>query len=286
MLKENYIKILGVHLGCDRSAARDARWSERLHKMQMCINYWGARELTLQGRVTVWNCLVASKLNYVLAVLDLPLWAKNRINEMISKFLWGAKKGKITAKTLWAGYEQGGLKLIDITSKLKAYRLKTVRKYLWDQIDYGWKYTMRFFLNNVLKMNDFVLLKTLKEPMTSVLPAFFKEVLAAQGEFLKYAQYDCADLALIKQMLIFGNNKIQKMERCLYDNKWIEAGFVQLKDIMYEFMPGFLTAGAIWECVCEKHEDTSLAKVETTRNDIMSCLPMTWRTAIEQTCEL
>ena len=44
--------------------------------------------------------------------------------------------------------------------------MKTIKKYLCDDTNYGWKHIMSFFLNNVLNIGDFVLLMQLKQSMT------------------------------------------------------------------------------------------------------------------------
>lgn len=46
-----------------------------------------------------------------------------------------------------ADYKEGGLRLIDLEVKRKAIRVKTIKKYLCDKVEYGWKGYMKTFLN-------------------------------------------------------------------------------------------------------------------------------------------
>lgn len=57
----------------------------------------------------------------------------------MTQFIWGTTVGKIARKTLINKYKEGGLQLIDVESKKTAFRIKHVKKYLYDDTDYGWK---------------------------------------------------------------------------------------------------------------------------------------------------
>lgn len=78
-------------MGLDSVNARDTQWSEMLSKMQKVLSRW----------TLIWTfSLVLSKLNYVLASMDLPVWAINQVNAMTTHFIWDAKVSKIARKTL------------------------------------------------------------------------------------------------------------------------------------------------------------------------------------------
>lgn len=46
------------------------------------------------------------------------------IEKLIYKFIWDSKPDKIKRATLIANYEQGGLKMIDVSSYFKMLKLK------------------------------------------------------------------------------------------------------------------------------------------------------------------
>lgn len=81
-----------------------------------------------------------------MAVLDLPNWVLNGMKEAVNNFLWGGKGVKISTKTLIADYNKGGLKLTDLEVKRKAIRVKTIKKYLYDKVEHGWKGYFFIFL--------------------------------------------------------------------------------------------------------------------------------------------
>lgn len=280
-IQRRYMKILGVDIGKDYEEARDNTWTEIINRMQKCLTYWKFRDLKIKGKVIVVNSLIMSKVNYVLAVLDLPKWVSNNINKMVTRFIWGAEKGKIARKTLIGKFNEGGQQLVDITTKMKAYRIKIIRKYLYDPNQYGWKNIMGYYLNKVLNIKDFTLLMELKWPMSEALPNFYREVLSVHAEFLEYVQYECADLKMIKEMPIFLTRKIKSNDKSLYHKKMMRAGFVQIKDLMYEFMPGFLPPKAIFECVNNVDDGVKIGNIENICKLIQNNMPQRWRESIE-----
>ena len=136
------IKVLGVNVGVDENEARDVTWAGVLNKVKQNLNLWKMRKLRLRGKVIGVNCLMMSRVNHVLSTLDLPLWVVKDLNGAVNHFLWNGKPAKIAHKVLMNGYEDGGLKLIDVEMKKRALRVKTIKKYLFGKDEHCW---MGFF---------------------------------------------------------------------------------------------------------------------------------------------
>ena len=89
---------------------------------------WNRRELTPLGRITVVKSLLLPLLTHLFIYLPNP--ADNvlqKINKMFSNFVWQGPnkiKGNVVVKT----YEQGGLKLTDISEYMKSLKLSWLRK--------------------------------------------------------------------------------------------------------------------------------------------------------------
>lgn len=184
------------------------------------------------------------------------------------------KKGKIARKTLIGKYRNGGLQLIDVKCKMRAFRIKLIKNYLYDPVDYGWKALMGYHLNKVWQISDFTLLMRLKEPMVTHLPEFY-EVLMSQAALLKYVFFDCADISLIKQMPLFLNDKLWK-GKCHYNLKLMGAGILQIKHLMYEVIPGFLPGEAMCECIYGDEDRRDEARMRKLLEVIMSSIPRKW----------
>ena len=52
------------------------------------------------------------------------------LNTMLYTFLWNDKKDKIKRSTIIRTYNEGGIRMVDIESFIKALKLSNLRKYL------------------------------------------------------------------------------------------------------------------------------------------------------------
>ena len=81
------------------------------------------------------------------------------------------------AENIDSGLYDGGLKLVDFDIKRKAIRIKTVKKYLYDSLDYVWKHFFKVYLDESGGCEDNGLLMGLKRKMCEKVPDFYKEVI-------------------------------------------------------------------------------------------------------------
>ena len=278
------IKVLGVNIGPNEKEARDITWTGVINKIKHTLNAWKQRKLKLKGKVIVVNSLLLSKCVYVLGALDLPVWVLSELNQLTSNFLWDGKGVRISHKTLIAGYSEGGLKLVDIDTKRKALRVKTVKKYLHDVNDYGWKQFFKMYVQMAGRCGENSLLMVLKEPMYEKVPFFYQEVFRAWGEFLPNISYNCSNVTEVMNKPVFLNPIIQHNNKMLYNKVFMDAGIRQVKDMVYEFVPGFLPGQAMVDCVREWDEDARRDMIVKMYDIIKGSMPVDWRYLIEREC--
>ena len=118
------------------------------------------------------NALILSKCNYILGAIDLPDWVLNEINSTINDFLWNGKGIRISSKTLIGDCEEGGLKLVDLNIKRKAIWVKTVKKYLYGEVDYGWKSFFKEYVHQSNECGENGLLMSMKRTLYEHVPEF------------------------------------------------------------------------------------------------------------------
>ena len=98
------------------------------------------RQLTLEGRITVFNSLAISKVVHLLLIIKL----RNAIIQLIlcveyRKTSFGkAKKAKTKHSTLCNGYKNGGLKNVDLRNKITSIQCSWV-KMLFEDDFLDWK---------------------------------------------------------------------------------------------------------------------------------------------------
>ena len=70
------------------------------------------RQLTLEGRLTVFSSLAVSKLIHLLLITKRHNNAIEFLYKIQKNFIWQCKKAKIKHRILCNGYEKGGIKML------------------------------------------------------------------------------------------------------------------------------------------------------------------------------
>ena len=121
------IQVLGAALGPDITP--DQRWDPLISKIETSLAPWAKRTLSFSGKTTVLNCLVLSRLWYMLAVFDIPPRTLTKINALITSFFWSSKSTLIARTTLELPRPRGGFGLRSIAFSITALRAVWMRRY-------------------------------------------------------------------------------------------------------------------------------------------------------------
>lgn len=283
-VEEKYMKVLGVYLGVDSTDARDVTWTGVINKIRTVCSAWKGRKLKLKGKIIVVNNLMLSVCVYVMSVIEMPEWVMNELNKIACGFIWEGKGVKIAHKTLVARKREGGLKLIDLKTKKWAIRIKTVRKYLERRWDYGWREFLKKYIDDVGGIGDFGWCMGFKQSMTVGIPDLYREVIEAWRQLLPKIEYECTEVQTFINLPLFLNEKFKYNNRTFYEPKFIEAGIRQVKDIIYEVIPGFLRKNCIYDSVCELEGMERREKVNKIYERIKASMPSKWVKIIEGSC--
>lgn len=283
-VEEKYVKVLGVYLGVDSNEARDVTWAGVINKIRTVCIAWRGRKLRLKGKVIVVNNLMLSVCVYVMSVIEMPEWVTNELNKIVVDFIWEGKGVKIAQKTLAGRRWQGGLNLIDLRTKKLAIRIKTVKKYMERQWDYGWREFLKKYVDDVGGIGEYGWYMGFKQSMTLGIPEIYREVLEAWRHVLPKTDYECKEIQTFINLPLFLNEKFKHNNKTVYEPKFIEAGIKQVKDIIYEVIPGFLRNNCIYDSVCELKGMESKEKVNRVYERIKASLPPNWVDVIERSC--
>ena len=125
-----------------------------VNKAENIMNSWSNRNLSLHGKVQVVNSLVNSLFVYKMQVL--PTMSKviqNKMNMLISKFIWNARKPKIRMKTMHGTPKHAGCKLSNLVLRDMALKIEWVRRLCEDR-DPAWSEAV-YKLINVKMTSEF-----------------------------------------------------------------------------------------------------------------------------------
>ena len=117
-LTDDVIKILGIYFSYNKKLKQEKNILNHTVKIQNIIKSWKLRKLTIEGKIVVFKSLAISKLIHLALGTEIPTLTNNLFTKLQMEFIWKGKNPKIKNSTLFNDYENGGLKNIDIFSKV------------------------------------------------------------------------------------------------------------------------------------------------------------------------
>ena len=148
------IKILGIHYSYNERVRNENNYLQIMQTMDTIVKVWKMRNLTLLGKVTILKTLIFSKIVFLSFLTSVPTIIIEHLEEMQKDFLWDGKRAKISHKTLVGPYEEGGLKSVDIKSKIESLQLSWIKR-LYDKNDHPWKKIPKTFFKKAFIATQF-----------------------------------------------------------------------------------------------------------------------------------
>ena len=137
-LLTNAIKVLVIYFSHNRKLENEKNFLDHITKLQKVTNIWKMRNLSLLWKKTVFKTLALSKIIHLALVTNVPTATIESLSKIQKEFLWGKNKSKIKHDTLSNDYENGGLKSVDIFSKIVGLQCSWIRR-LFDENFHPWK---------------------------------------------------------------------------------------------------------------------------------------------------
>lgn len=128
--KNEPVKFLGIYVGNQTSLKeihdiRLLNFNEVLDKIQKKATAWKHWNLSIKGRVKVINTFLFSRLWYRTECVDLSNPQIKQLNDISHDFIWnGRSNGQVSMVALKDAYDNGGMQLVDISTKIKVQRLR------------------------------------------------------------------------------------------------------------------------------------------------------------------
>ncbi len=197
-------KFLGIFLGSE--AYQRKNWEGVKDKICNRLSKWNwiLPQLSYRGRVLVINNLAASVLWHKLIVLNPPEEFLREIQKVFVDFFWNGQHW-LRESVLYLQLSEGGQGLMDIKSKVAAFRLQTAQRLLYHQSQ-NWAEIACVLLKRVGRMNldRHLFLINLKEVDFNGLSSFYTSVLNAWQIFIvKREQSEITHEWVLEEPLIF-----------------------------------------------------------------------------------
>ena len=139
---------------------------------------------TLEEKNTIFKTLAISKIIHFSLVTNVPMQIINELNKIQKDFIWNGSNPKIKHSTLCNKYENGGLKNVDILSKVISLQCSWIKR-LYDNSSHPWKIIPSHLINTYLGKN-FKFHSNLCIPANKIkrFPIYYKQIFKRWSENL------------------------------------------------------------------------------------------------------
>ena len=179
-------KICGVYLGNGDYVS--GTWDRVWVKCDKVLNLNSNRNLRLRGKSVILSSLAMSKLWHVGAVFPIHKNVIDKFQSRAFKFVWNNKVECLKRESLYNEYEDGGINLINIECKLKAFLVLHVCKFLygdyrkWHDFALYWlKIDLREYLSSDIHINS-LLSGAVKSVFYDMASMYFKEIMSKNND--------------------------------------------------------------------------------------------------------
>ena len=137
-LNVDTLKILGTHFSYNKKLKEEKNFYKIVTDMQRVLKIWKMRRLTLEGKIVIFKTIAISKIVFQAFITTVPKHIVNELKKIQKAFFWNNSSPKIKHETLCNDYKAGGLKNVDIPSKIIALQCSWIRR-LYDNSFHEWK---------------------------------------------------------------------------------------------------------------------------------------------------
>ena len=134
----NSMKVLGVYYSYDKDKCQSKNFTSVIEKMEKVLNIWKSRQLSIEGKIVIFKTLAISKIVYISHKTTVSEFTLSQLEKIQKDFLWKGKRAKIKHSTIIGDYCSGGLRDVDIRSKIKSLQLSWIKR-LFDNNFHPWK---------------------------------------------------------------------------------------------------------------------------------------------------
>lgn len=223
---EPYVETLGIIInGCEEEHY-DLNYRKKILNLKHTLNSWKCRNLSLKGKVTVINNLGLPPLLYLCSVVYTPERVLKEVKDLLLDFLWDSKPSKIAYHVIIQNIVDGGLKLIDIESKIKSLKAIWGKRFIIDKGE-RWKAAPGLFYNT----DNIVTFFTMNQSRKSYKHRFYNEI---QDTWCRVRSLDILETNNIRSQVIWNNRYLNIAKKPFYWKQWADKGIWMIEDLLTE----------------------------------------------------
>ena len=123
------IRILGAQIG--NHSSEETPWEPMIDKIQHALKIWGRSHPTLKGRKLITQMIIGGFTRFLAKAQGMPKRIEDALTKITCDFIWdNSSHPRIALKTFFHPIEEGGLNLLDISTRNKAIEIMEIKTYL------------------------------------------------------------------------------------------------------------------------------------------------------------
>ena len=164
-----YAKFYGVFLGTEEGRKRN--WDIIIAKFKKCVNLYSCRDLSFRGKSIILKAVISNSIWYVGSLTLMPHNVLCNLNKLLFSFIWSNKTEVVKRLTLINNFQNGGLDIVDIKTKLETFLVGQVLQ-LIKGTKAKWKYFAIYWIG--LHLRKYVpLFASLAIPHAEHIPKYY-----------------------------------------------------------------------------------------------------------------
>ena len=223
----NYIKVLGIFFSYDEKLAISLNFDDKIRSLKQVLALWKNRDLTVIGKILIIKTFGLSKFLYVLNMISTPISVQKQINSIVHQFIWNGPD-KIKRSVLSADYENGGLKMVDIVTKIKTQQIMWLKRFI-DGNETVWKLILDQYLKRVGGLTFLLKCNFDIKKLKCHIPPFYENILNAWVNM--NASIPNGSNEVCKEV-IWNNKYILVNNEMVFNNTLISAGIIYINDLL------------------------------------------------------
>ena len=152
LIQKETIKILGIHSSYNKKLETEENFIWHVRNAEKVLKLRSMQNLTVEGKITILKTLAISKIIQLSLVTNVPTESINELNKIQKEFIWNGNSPKTEHSTLCNNYEDGGLKMVDILSKVISLQCPWIKR-LYDNSSHLWKIMLSYLIDAYLGKN-------------------------------------------------------------------------------------------------------------------------------------
>ena len=222
------VKSLGIILSKNTKNIVSNNFSEKIMKLKNLLNMWKSRQLSIKGKITLLRSQALPLILYPASVLYTPPEVIKEIDQIFFDFIWPNKKHHVKKKVLIQSIEDGGLKMPDIETTIKAIKLTWIKRLITKNNNYTKIANANSHIDNFNTFFD----GNMKVEHMLIRPSpFYEQLIEYWHEIRDLEQPNCNQLLneplWLNHNILIGNKPAQQKE-------WEDKGINILNDILNE----------------------------------------------------